>query len=147
MPELGVKLHPVKKLQLWKDIKQAVFDKMDKDIITPERADQILSKIKAEIVKINTPEEAKQFYLEQSKSYPELSTLVQKLENEETEAFDKLLSLLLDNIMQKGQIELASELMEEIRNTKDLKSLTEDLQKRYPVEFTSCLNNFSQQFS
>ncbi|MBU0668231.1 hypothetical protein KJ951_03790 [Patescibacteria group bacterium] len=143
MEDLGVKLHPVKKLQLWRAIKKEIFTKMDNNIITPERADEILANIKEKIVEVNTPEQVRQFYLALPRVYPELSPVTRKFESQKAEILDKLFTLLLDEIIKKGEIELAGELCEEMQNSKNHNKLTRELQKRYPVEFKICLRRFS----
>ena len=147
MTDIGVKLHPVKKLQLWQAIKKAVFAKMDNDIISPERADEILGNLKPKIVDIISPEQAKEFYLALPQMYAELAPVTNKFEIQEAEILDKVLTLLLDEIMEKGNLDLASEIIEKIQNSDDHKKLIEELQGRFPTEFQICLNRFSQKFA
>ncbi len=147
MTDIGVKLHPVKKLQLWQAIKKAVFAKMDKDILSPERADEILGNLKPKIVEITSPEQAKEFYLALPQMYAELTPVTNKFEIQEAEALDKVLTLLLDEIMEKENFDLASEIMEKIQNSDDHKKLIDKLQGRFPAEFQICLKRFSQKFA
>lgn len=147
MEDLGVKLHPVKKLQLWQAIKKAVFGKMDNDAISPERADEILGNIKPKIVEVNSPEQAKEFYLTLPQRYPELTPVTHKFEIQEAEALDKILTLLLDVVIDKEGFDLAGELMKKMHNSSDHKQLIEELEVKYPLEFQICLKRFSQKFA
>ena len=147
MEDLGVKLHPIKKLQLWQAIKKAVFAKMDNDVISPERADEILGSLKPKIVEIISPEQAKEFYLALPQMYAELAPVASKFEIQEAEALDKVLTLLLDEIMDKGNLDLASEIMEKIQNSSDHTKLIDELQNKFPSEFQICLKRFLQKFA
>lgn len=147
MEDIGVKLHPVKKLQLWQAIKKAVFSKMDNDAISPERADEILGNLKPKIVEVNSPEQAKEFYLALPQMYAELSPVTHKFEIQEAEVLDKVLTLLLDVIIEKDGFDLASELMEKMHNSSDQKQLIHELEAKYPLEFQICLKRFSQKFA
>lgn len=146
MEDPGVKLHPIKKLQLWQTIKKVVFSKMDNDVISPERADEILGNIKAKIVEINSPEQAKEFYLALPQMYNELIPVTHKFEIQEAEALDKMLTLLLDVFIGKEDFDLADKLMEKIHNSNDHRQLISELEAKYPLEFQACLKRFSQEF-
>jgi hypothetical protein len=147
MIDIGVKLHPIKKLQLWQAIRKAVFGMMDNDYISPERADEILTNLKPKIVEIISPKQAKEFYLALPQMYTELAPVTNKFEIQEEEALDKILALLLDEIMDKGNFDLASEIMEKIQNSNDHKKLIEEFQNKFPIEFQICLKRFSQKFA
>ena len=147
MEDFGIRLHPVKKIQLWRAVKKEIFEKMERDIITPEQADSILGDMKQKISKINTPAEAKEFYLNISYMYAELGSIAHKFKMEELEALDSALILFLDEIMIKGEFDLASSLMDQIEQNKDHNALALELQKKYPIEFQLCLKKFSQKFS
>lgn len=147
MEDIGIKLHPIKKLQLWEAIKKEVFDKMDNNIITPERADEILGDIKPKIIEVNSPEQAKELYLALPQIYTELTLVTRKFEIQEAEALDKILTLLLDIFIEKEGLDFASELMEKMHNSSDQKELVRELEAKYPLEFQSCLKRFSQSFA
>ena len=147
MTDIGVKLHPVKKLQLWQAIKKAVFAKMENDTISPERADEILGNLKPKIVEIISPEQAKEFYLALPQMYAELAPVTNKFEIQEAEALEQVLSLLLDVIIDKNGFDLASELMEKMQKSTDHNRLVQELQAQYPAEFQICLKRFSQKFA
>ena len=147
MTDIGVKLHPVKKLQLWQAVKKAVFAKMDNDVISPERADEILGNLKPKIIEIISPEQAKEFYLALPQMYAELTPVTNEFEIQEAEAMDKVLTLLLDEIMDKQNFDLASEIMGKIQNSDDHKKLIDELQNKFPAEFQICLIRFSQKFA
>lgn len=144
MEDLGVKLHPVNRLQVWRAIKNEVFGKMGNGMISAERADEILAKIKREIAEVKSPEQAKQFYLALPQIYPELSAVTHKFRIQEAEALDKLLTLLLSNIEEKGDSNLAGDFTEKISASEDYIRLFQEMEKKYPAEFQSCLKKFFQ---
>lgn len=147
MTDIGVKLHPIKKIQIWQAIKKEVFTKMDNDVISPRRADEILGDIKQRIVGISSPEQAKEFYLLLPKMYVELTPVTNKFGNQEAEKLEKILTLLLDEIIGKGDLDLAGELVEKIKQSGNNKNLIEELQSEFPSEFQICLKRFSQEFN
>ena len=146
MSDLRTKLHPIKKLQLWETIKEFIFKKMDLNIISPERADEILNTVQNEVSNIENPEQAKTIYIDLPKKYPELEPIKQKCQIEEVQAIDNLLVLLLDEFMDKNKIDLASEIMDKINQSKNTDKLITDLKNKYPIEFSLCLKRFSQKF-
>ena len=120
---------------------------MDNNVISPERADEILGNIKPKIAEIISPEQAKEFYLALPQMYAELAPVTHKFEIQEAEALEQVLDLLLDVIMDKDGLDLASELMEKMHNSNDQKQLVQELQAQYPAEFQICLQRFSQKFA
>lgn len=139
MEDLGIKLNPITKLRLFREAKKVIFRQMDKDQITPERADEILGYVKKYVVNIETPEKAKQFYLHLGKKFPELAGVKYKFEIEEEEKIDRVFSSLLEEFMEKGNIDLASEIMEQMNESKNQQTYLEKLKKKYPIEFQKAL--------
>jgi hypothetical protein len=146
METIGVKLHPIKKLQLWQAVKKEVFIKMDSNAITPERADEILGSVRPMIAEADSPEMAKEVYRKLPQTFPELAAVAKKFEIEEGEVLDKMLILLLDVIIDKEGLDLAAELLEKMHESDDREKLANELQERYPIEFQTCLKHFSQPF-
>ena len=72
MSDLGVTLNPITRLRIFQEARKHVFQKMDSDVITPERADEILSHVKDNVLEIETFDEAKEFYMSIPEKYPEL---------------------------------------------------------------------------
>lgn len=147
MQDLGTKLHPVKKLQLWEAVKKTIFSKMNNDIITPERADEILSNIKPKIIEVRSPEQAKELYTAMPQIAAELTPVSDTFKIQEAETLDQMLTLLLDIIIEKGDLDLASNLMEEIKKSNNHSDLIQILQNKYPSEFEICSKRFEQKFN
>lgn len=139
MDDLGVKLNPITKLRLFREVKKDIFVKMDSDAITPERAEEILEYVKKYVVDIETPEVAKQFYLHLGEKFAELSGVKQKFEMEEEEKIDQVFTLIIDEFMQRGNMDLASEIMEQMNESKPTKIFLEKLKANYPIEFQKVL--------
>ncbi len=147
MEDFGVKLHPVKKIQLWQTIKKTVFGKMDNNVITPERADEILGNIREKITQVNSPEQAKEFYLALPQMYRELAPVTQNFIVQESRAMEQLLALFLDVIIDEKGIDSAGDLMERMHDSDDQILLIQEFQVQYPDEFRICLQRFSQKFA
>jgi hypothetical protein len=143
MEDLGIKLNPITKLRLFRAVKKVIFFQMDKDIITAERAEEILDYVKKHVVNVNTPEKAKQFYIYLGEMFEELKGVKHKFEIEEKEKIDQVFSLLLDEFMEKGNMDLASEIMEQINEAKNSKEYLEKLKTNYPIEFQKALEKIS----
>lgn len=139
MEDLGIKLNPITKLRLFREVKKVIFAQMDSDKITPERAEEILDYVKKYVVDIETPEKAKQFYLHLGEKFRELEEIVFHFNFEEKEKFNKVFAYLLNEFILSNNTELANEIMDQIRETKDQQTYLEDLKKRYPIEFLKAL--------
>lgn len=139
MKDLGIKLNPITKLRIFREVKKIIFTKMDSDKITPERAEEILDYVKKYVVDIETPERAKQFYLHLGEKFDELKEIKQKFEIEEEEKIDQVFSLLIDEFMEKGNMDLASEIMEQMNEVKNGKIYLEKLKTNHPIEFQKAL--------
>lgn len=145
MDDLGVKLNPITKLRLFREVKKDIFVKMDSDAITPERAEEILEYVKKYVVDIETPEVAKQFYLHLGEKFAELSGVKQKFEMEEEEKIDQVFTLIIDEFMQRGNMDLASEIMEQMNESKPTKIFLEKLKANYPIEFQKVLKKVTHE--
>ncbi|NVP18174.1 hypothetical protein HUU51_05655 [Candidatus Gracilibacteria bacterium] len=139
MEDLGIKLNPITKLRLFREVKKVIFVQMDSDKITPERAEEILDYVKKYVVDIETPEKAKQFYLHLGEKFSELKEIKQKFEIEEEEKIDQVFSLLVDEFMEKGNMDLASEIMNQMNEAKNQQIYLEKLKTNYPIEFQRAL--------
>jgi len=143
MEDLGIKLNPITKLRLFREVKKVIFAQMDSDKITPERAEEILDYVKKYVVDIETPEKAKQFYLHLGEKFEELKGVKHKFEIEEEEKIDQVFSLLLDEFMEKGNIDLAGEIMEQINKSQNQQNCLEKLKQNYPIKFQKALEKIS----
>ena len=143
MEDLGIKLNPITKLRLFREVKKVIFTQMDSDKITPERAEEILDYVKKYVVDIETPQKAKQFYLHLGEKFRELAGVKHKFEIEEEEKIDQVFSLLLDEFMEKGNMDLAGEIMEQMKEAKNQQNYLEKLKTNYPIEFKKALEKIS----
>ena len=146
MKDLGIKLNPLTKLRLFHVAKDAIFSQMDTNKITPDRADEILGYVKKYVVDIETPELAKKFYLHLGEKFTELKGVAHKFKLEEEEKIEKVLTLLIDEFMERGNIDLASEIMEQTKEAKHESSIAERLENKYPIEFQKAMEKFSTKF-
>lgn len=139
MEDLGIKLNPITKLRLFHEVKKIIFAKMDNDKITPERAEEIFDYVKKYVVDIETPERIKQFALHLGEKFNELKEIKQKFEIEDGEKIDQVFSLLIDEFMEKWNMDLASEIMEQMNEAKNEQIFLEKLKTNYPIEFQKAL--------
>ena len=114
MDDLELRLNPITKLKIYQEARKIVFQKMDNDIVTPERADEILSYVKDNVVNIKTVKELNKFYDLLLKKFDELKLLQKIFDLEVDEKIDKILLLLIDHILNKGDFELADRIFSEI---------------------------------
>ncbi len=143
MEDLGIKLNPITKLKLFREVKKVIFSQMDNDKITPERAEEILDYVKKYVIDIETPEKAKQFYLHLGEKFKELYSVKLKFEIEEEEKIEKVFSLLLDEFIEKGNMDLANEIMEQMNETKNQQIFLEKLKINYPIEFQKVIQKIT----
>jgi DNA-directed RNA polymerase subunit F len=143
MEDLGLKLHPLTKLEIYRACKNRIFILMDSDKITPEKADEILEYVKKYVINIKTTEQAKQFYIHLGEKFIELKSVEKKFRNEEAEKIDQIFSLLLDEFIEKGNMDLAGEIMEQMNESKNQQIYLEKLKINYPREFQKALEKIS----
>jgi len=144
MDDIFVKVCPTTKLKLWKAVKKEVLLKMDKDIISPDRADEILGSIKPYIAKANSPEETKKLYESFPEMYEELHPVTHDFEMKEEEAIDKIFSLLLDEILDSGDFDGATALMDEMKACDDQKLFINELNERFPKQMQIILERVNR---
>lgn len=72
MEDLKTRINPISKIEIYNACKKVIFSQMENDIITPERADEILWYTKEHVIRIWNPEQAKEFYIYIAKKFPEL---------------------------------------------------------------------------
>lgn len=136
MEDLGVKLNPITRLRLFQEARKHVFKKMDNDIITPERADDILSYVKDKVLVIRTFDEAKQFYMSIPEKFPELKPMKSTFEKEEGEKIDRVLVLFIEFILEKGDFNLAEKILHEVNAFHDKHDISiNEIRKGHPEEF------------
>ncbi len=112
--DIEAEVNPLTKLRLYRVAKKIVFGKMDKKVITPERATEILNYVKEEVAYCDTPEDCHVFYKEVALEFPELADFQDKFERETYEKLDRALSILVEHIFAKGEFDLAERIMDEV---------------------------------
>ena len=144
--ELGVRLNPITRLRLFQEARKHVFQKMDNDIITPDRADEILTYVKDEVLEIETFEEAKEFYMNIPEKYPELSPMKKTFEKEEGEKIDRVLVLFVEFVLEKGDFDLAEKILHEVNQFHKDKSVTlEKIKGELPEEFDKAVETMQEE--
>ena len=147
MTNLEVKLNPISKLKIYRAARKIVFHKMTKELITSERAKEILAYVKEKVVKVRSPKQAKNLYEFLSRKFPELQTLENKFHLESLEKIDKVLSILVENIINKGDFELANKIMEEVEEISDMEKeaqYAERISEKMPKEFEEAVKMIFQ---
>lgn len=115
MSNLELTINPITKLRIYQEAKKIIFPLMDDDKITPERADEILWYVKTNVVKVETPQVAKEFYEYLSKKFSELKTLKYKFDTETEEKAENIIKSLIDNLMNKWDFDFAVQIIEEMK--------------------------------
>lgn len=145
MSDLGVTLNPITRLRLFQEARKHVFQKMDNDVITPERADEILSYVKDNVLEIETFDEAKEFYMSIPEKFPELRPMKNTFEKEEGEKIDKVLVLFVEFVLEKGDFDLAEKILHEVNQFHNDKSISlEEIEKEHPEEFKKAVEIIEQ---
>lgn len=139
MEDLGIALSPITKLRLYRAARDSIFAQMEKNKVTPEHADEILSYVKKYVVDIETPELAKKFIHHLGEKFSELKKVEEKFQLEESEKIDRVLVLFLDEFIQKNEIDLATEIMSKIEDTENIQAIASQLKEKYPREFEKAL--------
>ena len=116
---------------------------MDKDKITPERADEILGHVKEMITNIKTPDKLEELCLHLEKEFPELKGLKHKFDTETLEKIDRLLALFAGEFVERGNFDLASEIMDQINEEVNINNLAKKFKEKYPIEFENALEKLA----
>ena len=128
MQNLEIKLNPITKLRIYREAKKIIFPLMDSDKISTDRADEILAYVKFNVVKVESPEQAKEFYEHLSEKFEELGIMKKRFDFEAWEKLDKIIALLLESVMDKWDFDLASKIMDEAKKInkkeKEIKYIT-----------------------
>lgn len=146
MDSLALKLNPFSRLKVYAAIRSAVRSKMDRNEITPQRAMEIIQRAKAGILNIKSGQMAISFCEEMSKNYPELQNLTQIFEKQSLEQFDRVITFVIDKIMEKDNIELADELLSKLEKSPgkgEKEKLIKELQDKYPQDFEEAIMTIS----
>ena len=136
MEDLGIKLNPITKLRLFQEARKLIFKKMDDDIITPERADEVLTYVKDAVLKISDFKGIKKFYMGITEKFPELKPMKLSFQKEEGEKIDEVLVLFVEFILEKGDFNLAEKILHEVNEFHSKHNISiDDIRKEHPKEF------------
>ena len=146
MTDLGVRLNPITRLRLFQEARKHVFQKMDNDIITPERADEILSYVKENVLEIETFNEAKIFYMTIPEKFPELKPMKNTFEKEEGEKIDRVLVLFVEFVLNKGEFDLAEKILSEVNKFHEDRSISiDEIRNEMPDEFEKAVGVLAEE--
>ncbi len=146
--DIEAEVNPLTKLRLYRVAKKIVFGKMDKKVITPERATEILNYVKEEVAYCDTPEDCHVFYKEVALEFPELADFQDKFERETYEKLDRALSILVEHIFAKGEFDLAERIMDEVEEIKDKRSeliYAHKMERKMPEDFKEAVEEVKQE--
>lgn len=131
-------LNPLTKIRIYKEVERILFAAMDGKIVVPERAETIFHYVQETILDVFSNEEAYTYAQNISEKFSELKGLYAKFQSEQNEKVDHILALLVDSIMQKGDFDLASRVMDEVSDLQDKHGKTlEEIRAEFPGEFDS----------
>lgn len=144
MDNLLIRINPLTKLRIYKEIEKILFAQMDRNAVTPERGENIFRSVQESILDIETSEEADAYAQKVSNEFPELQNLYQKFQSQTDEKIDHIVSLLVEQMINKSDFDTAEKIMAEIKEleTKNGKTL-EQIRAEYPAEFENILQNNS----
>lgn len=146
MEDLGIKLNPLTKLRIYCEARKLMFNMLDRDAITPERLDTVMSYVKANVVHVESPIEAKKFYKLIAGMFAELAPMRKMFQNEEDEKIDRVLGALVDNLINKGEFDLAQRIMDEIKKLEEFhgKSI-EEIRNEAPGAFDKAVETVKKE--
>ncbi len=132
------KLHffSLSKLKLFREAKKVVLRRMDADVITPAKAEEIFDFLKETILKLRNWEDMRAYPEQLAEAYPELKPVAIKLEFEEREHIDRVLALFVESIVDKGDFDLAEVIIDQVHAFNENKGgAIEDIRKIDPSVF------------
>ena len=131
------------KLKLFREAKKVVLKRMDSDVITPERAEEIFNFLKETILQLKDWNQMRAYPELLANTYPELKPVAIKLEFEEREHIDKVLALFVESIVEKGDFDLASKIIDQVHEFNETKGGDiEEIRKVDPGVFDNILTRF-----
>lgn len=138
MDNLSIKLLSLDKIKLFRACKEVIFEQLEKDVITVEKAEEIMNVLKKNIVKANNKKLSEELYIYLINKYPELDGVKIIFNQQNQEKFHNLLIYFLDEIINQGNIDLADEIMQQIE-TENPELMIQKIKTKYPIEFTKTL--------
>jgi hypothetical protein len=135
-------VQPITKLRLFREARRYVLDLMERDTITPERADEILGYVSTYVVDLDTPEAVRAFAAHLAEKFVELRRVQMKFLREEQEEIDGILKAFVEEVFGTGDMVLASEVMQQVTALEgDMPNCLKTLQERYPNVYEIALRN------
>lgn len=132
---LPMSVKPITKLRVYKEASKQVLSLMDQDLLTPDRAEEILGCVSTNVATLETEDDVKSFAAELSKQFPELASLHMKFSLEEEEGMDDILKKFIDEIFSRGDMALAADIMQEVEALQsDLPRCLTLLKEKYPSQ-------------
>ncbi len=117
---------------------------MDRDTITPERADEILGYVRTYVVDLDKSEAVKVFAAHLAEKFLELRRVQMKFLREEQEEMDETLKAFVEEVFATGDMSLASKVMEQVTTLEgDMPNCLKTLQERYPKVYEATLGKAS----
>lgn len=123
------------KLKAWQKLKREILSKMDKTIVTPERANKILNFIKLTLKNVTTMEDLGLYCAMLAKRFPELEKTIEGFKLEEEEKLDEAVSLVIDKLMTEGHFENAEKLINKLSEIKNTDEKIKTVKNFCPKEF------------
>jgi len=139
MGDLELQLNPLTKLHIFQEARKLLFWEMDSHRVTPERCDEILDYVEKEVVKVETPAQAEAFYHQLANKFQELSGLEKEFSFEYEQKLDLVIKDLVQNIMEKGDLELAAKILDEVKELEEKNKNPEKIAEEYPEDFGNSL--------
>ncbi len=131
--KLKIKKNTLTKSKIYQEIRKIVYTKLNNGVITKNKANEIIDYIQNSKIKINSKKEGEKFAYKLKKLYPELETLIQKIEKEKDENKEKILAEILEEIIAKNDFDfLESILIDKDKVEKDQDELIQKIIKKYP---------------
>jgi hypothetical protein len=144
MDALALKLNPISRLKIYLAVRKIVLVKMNGNIITPERAMEIIGYTKAEVVKVQNADEALRFSADLAGKFPELGGLESAFEMETVEQYDRVITKMVDRFMERDEVNTVDEILERMKSSASesaKRGLLADLERKYPEDYESALTN------
>lgn len=111
---LKTMIHPLNKFRIYHEARKHVFQEMNNNKISPARAAEIMDYLKGALLSGQSLEDMKVILMQAVEKFPELASIKTKIQNDENEQLYRQITLLVDNMIQQGNLELADQLMGEV---------------------------------
>jgi len=148
MQNLELQLTQLSKLKIYTVAKKLILDKMDRNIITPQKASELIDYFKKGLPPIITAQAAEKFYMNAAETFPELRELPSYFENQKDEKLDELIMNLTEVMMKNENLGNAYAIIKKLetaQNKNEKMRILGDLEQKYPHEFNACIVMMIQQ--